>query len=165
MFMTVKYVGPKTFGNGQTARKYDLTISKSRRGNLRVTFSFSSPARGQNKSLYSEAEVLGGAITLPQRQALALASAILSHCHLAESEGKPVTRRFDEEDVLSKATLLIDVTELADMLDLEEREVTERAKKYSRYMTGSAGTHLPVEIAQKIQAELGAELSKKALPK
>jgi hypothetical protein len=158
MFIKVRYFD-RTYGTGKSAKKYTLMISRGEWGNpndLSVSFDFESATGGQSQTWDDDSTVVGGEICLPKRQALALATAILSYYRQSEnqSELSPIKIHLDEEDIISRIIPKITVQELSRMLQVEEKEIVKLASSYPWLNPVSANTNLSLDIVKKINEQL-----------
>ncbi len=153
MRLKVNYVN-KTYGNGETATNYKLTISESASPNeLSVKFQFVSPSSGQNWE--NDASVTGGEVFLPPKQAVALASAILLYCQRSENKRPSpcVELIFDEDTLESRCTPAIQVIHLEVALRVKRERIIEEAKKVGINIS-SPFQYISLEVAEKIREQI-----------
>src|SRR5712692_4099923 len=95
-----KYKVGQTYGNDEPAQKYKLELQPGVGPDaLAMSFQLTPPRRGRSDS-DSRALVSRAVISIPKRQALAVATASLFYCRQADqAEPKAMLLDLDEDDV------------------------------------------------------------------
>ncbi|MCD9189427.1 MAG: hypothetical protein LUM44_23650 [Pyrinomonadaceae bacterium] len=132
MKMTVKYWdGKRNYGSGENSTKYSVSVSNPYKDEIKIEFNFTSIPKGKNTNHNNQSYIQNGEIQLPKRQALALASAIISTYQALDSNDSalPVNLEMNEYDLIYWIEEGTTYYRFAELIKAKDSDVLEELEK------------------------------------